>query len=240
MNYIYKTIFNSRLKTKTPPYYYIGSKTDSSFVDGKLLENNGNFYFGSSRYKGYKDFIDNDTKVEILEEYEYIDYNKLLQAEKHYQLKVSAKTNPEYFNLSYATDTSNYSNPDYATYKHNTTGKCIRLRRDDNLVKSGIYVGITTGIKSSKEHRNKISDSIKGENNPFFNRTHSKESLDKISDKAKLRLAKSHPRQKSVIINGVKYRGVRPAARELNINPNTVINNIKKNLPGWNYESKIS
>ena len=234
MNFVYKIVFNDRIKNGTPPYYYIGSKTNASYVDGKIIDAHGREYYGSSRYPGYHDFINNVT-VEILEQYDDIKHTKLLERENFYQKQVNVKTNPDYFNLDYACGHNSYANADFASYKHYITGKCIRLERNHPLVKSGVYVGVTKGVKSSDEHRKHISEGITGENNGFYGKKHTKETINKISEKAKKRLKHSHPRQKGVIINGIKYRGVRPAARALGINPNTIINKIKANIKGWAY-----
>ncbi|ULA51778.1 hypothetical protein RPN226_gp021 [Escherichia phage vB_EcoM-RPN226] len=237
MNFVYKIVFNNRIKENTPPFYYIGSKTNASYVDGKIIDSNGHEYYGSSRYPGYYDFIDNVT-VEILEQFDEIEHAELLERENFYQKQVKVKTNPDYFNLDYACGHNSYANSDFASYKHHITGKCIRLERNHPLVKSGEYVGVTKGAKCSDAHRKLISEAITGENNGFYGKKHSKETLDIIAEKAKKRLKHSHPRQKGVIINGIEYRGVRPAARELGINPNTIIRKIKTNTKGWAYAAQ--
>lgn len=237
MNFVYKIVFNNRIKENTPPFYYIGSKTNASYVDGKIIDSNGREYYGSSRYPGYYDFIDNVT-VEILEQFDEIEHAELLERENFYQKQVKVKTNPDYFNLDYACGHNSYANSDFASYKHHITGKCIRLERNHPLVKSGEYVGVTKGAKCSDAHRKLISEAITGENNGFYGKKHSKETLDIIAEKAKKRLKHSHPRQKGVIINGIEYRGVRPAARELGINPNTIIRKIKTNTKGWAYAAQ--
>ncbi|AKA61894.1 homing endonuclease [Proteus phage vB_PmiM_Pm5461] len=236
MNFVYKVIFNNRIKNKTMPYYYIGSKTNASYVNNKIICSDGKEYYGSSKYKNYYDFIDDSVEVVILEKYETITHSELLKIESKYQKEVKAKTNPEYFNLDYACSHNSYCNSKYATYKHIKTGKCIRLERNHPLVKSGEYVGVTYGKKLSNCHKSNISKSVSGENNGFYGKTHSKETINRISEKAKQRLKNSHPRQKPVIINGVKYRGVRPASRILNINPNTIISKIKRGCEGWSYD----
>ena len=236
MNYIYKVIFNSRIKQNTPPFYYIGSKTKAEYINGKIIEENGKEYFGSSRYPGYHSFIDENTTIEILEEYENISHEDLLSIESRYQHECIAKTNPDYFNLDYACGHNSYAKSNYGTYKHCVTGKCIRLPTNHEAVLSGEYVGATKDKKLSKDHKAAISKGVSGENNGFYGRKHSEETLNTIAEKASKRLANSHPRQKGVIINGVKYRGVRPAARELGINKNTIIKNIRNGVEGWSYE----
>ena len=61
MNIVYKLTFINRLKTNIRPYYYIGSKSNCSFVDGVIVDNKTNKpYFGSSKYKNYKSIVNND------------------------------------------------------------------------------------------------------------------------------------------------------------------------------------
>lgn len=151
MNIVYKFIFVDRIENKSPPYYYIGSKTNCTVKDGKIYDlKSGKVYVGSSRHK---DYPKNEVAIlEILGEYKL---DILLEKEKQFQLEVSAKTNPEYFNLEYAT-ISNYCKSGYANYKHIISGKVIRLHKDDPIIKSGEYVGIHKGRKLNKDHVDKV------------------------------------------------------------------------------------
>lgn len=41
-NVVYKLSFTNRIKDLEPPYYYVGSKSNCRFVDGKILDKNNN------------------------------------------------------------------------------------------------------------------------------------------------------------------------------------------------------
>lgn len=67
------------------------------------------------------------------------------------------------------------------------------------------------------------------ENNPMKGKTH--------TDEVKLLLSENSPNNKQCIIEGVVYRSVAEAARQLNISENTVRGRVKnKNFKNWNYE----
>ena len=48
MNIVYKMTFLSRLENNTPPFYYIGMKTNCSFKDNIILGKNEKPYWSSS------------------------------------------------------------------------------------------------------------------------------------------------------------------------------------------------
>ena len=180
MNVIYKIIFIDRLKSNIKPYYYIGSKTNCSIINGKIIDSVGNEYYGSSKYKNYKEI----TKIEkieinILFQSDDISYKDLLLLEKEYHILNDVVTSTEYFNLNIAT-INNYSDPEYGTYKHIETNKYVRLKRDHPLVLNGTYVGATKNSKHTKETLNKMSVSNSGDKNGFYGKTHSDETKDKI------------------------------------------------------------
>lgn len=179
-HYVYLVKFENRIKRKEEPYYYIGSKSNSTFINNKLYDSKGNEYIGSSRYPGYKDlFYKENAKIEIISEVFNID--DLLKIEKEEQLKVKAKTNSLYFNMEYANEYNNYSKSGYGTYKHHKTGKVVRLKVDDPLVLSNEYVGVTKGTTLSIETKNKISKSTRGPNNGFYGKQHTEKAKNKIS-----------------------------------------------------------
>lgn len=103
VNVIYKLIFNDRLKNRTPPYYYIGSKLNCGIKDNVIIDSRGKPYYSSC----YQDrFIESISKeipsVEIIEIVE--DASSVLSCERHHQLSVTAVKNEDYFNLIYAGD----------------------------------------------------------------------------------------------------------------------------------------
>lgn len=83
------------------------------------------------------------------------------------------------------------------------------------------------------------------ENNPMKGKTHTDEVkllLSEINSKPKSEehknnISKNSPNNKQCIIEGVVYRSVAEAARQLNISENTVRGRVKnKNFKNWNYE----
>jgi len=178
MHCVYLLSFTNRLKQNTPPYYYVGSKSDFSFTDGRLYDKAGKLYAGSSRYNGWKDIVKDEYEVSILSTWE--EYKDCIVAEYDEQIARNAVASPEYFNLSFAACNS-FANPRFALFKHSVTGKRVRLEIDHAMVLSGEYVGITKGNKLSKEHRMKISNGQLGDKNQFFGRKHTDESLQKMS-----------------------------------------------------------
>ena len=81
--------------------------------------------------------------------------------------------------------------------------------------------------------------------NPMKGKTHTDEVkllLSEInskpkSDEHKNNISKNSPNNKQCIIEGVVYRSVAEAARQLNISENTVRGRVKnKNFKNWNYE----
>jgi hypothetical protein len=83
------------------------------------------------------------------------------------------------------------------------------------------------------------------ENNPFRGKTHSEEHIQKLrevnsepkSEKHKNNISKNSPNNKQCVIEGIAYRSVAEAARQLGISENTVRGRVKnKNFKNWNYE----
>lgn len=147
MHIVYKLIFTNRLLEKTPPYYYIGSKTNCTIVDGKIIDRHGKPYYGSSSIKDWRKIVKTSViEVEIFYSSEY--HEDLLLKEDELIVENNAVKSFEYFNKSRPT-INNYADPDYATYKHKITGKTVRLPRNDPDVISGEYLGVTAGIKYS-------------------------------------------------------------------------------------------
>lgn len=84
------------------------------------------------------------------------------------------------------------------------------------------------------------------ENNPFRGKTHSEEHIQKLrevnsepkSEQHKNNISKNSPNNKQCVIEGMIYRSVAEAARQLGISENTVRGRVKnKNFKNWNYEN---
>lgn len=201
MNYVYKIIFNRRKQNNVLPYYYIGSKSNAMYEHGQLLDSNRKAYYGSSSYDGYYELIESDDiTTEILGSFnEYID---ALNYEKYIQEKEDVVANPKYFNLAIAT-VNNFTNPEYASYKHIVTGKRVRLPRNHHMVENGEYVGVSFGSTLPEEIRKKIGR--KGLLNPFYGKHHTEDTKVIISSKTK-GLKISEERRKAFIQNVAKMK----------------------------------
>lgn len=161
-----------RLNTMTPPYYYIGSKSNCKIKGGVIFSSNGREYWGSSRYNGYP-FKSEGAIVKVLKDVTGAEYSEIIKKEYAIQKQFNVVESPDYFNLSYATVNS-FSEPGYSVYRHkNNPNKIIRLKTDDYLVESREYIHINTNVvkdesvisnwvekvaskPKSSEHRRKI------------------------------------------------------------------------------------
>jgi hypothetical protein len=83
------------------------------------------------------------------------------------------------------------------------------------------------------------------ENNPMKGKTHSDEvkailrevNSKPKSEEHKSKISRNSPNNKTCIINGITYRSVAEAARQLSISENTVRGRVKnKNFKNWSYE----
>jgi hypothetical protein len=83
------------------------------------------------------------------------------------------------------------------------------------------------------------------ENNPFRGKTHNEEHIQKLrevnsepkSEEHKNNISKNSPNNKQCVIEGITYRSVAEASRQLGISENTVRGRVKnKNFKNWNYE----
>tara|TARA_B100000929_G_scaffold290599_1_gene284970 strand:+ start:103625 stop:104788 length:1164 start_codon:yes stop_codon:yes gene_type:complete len=176
MNIVYKITFLDRKENNIYPYIYIGSKSNCNFVDGKIIDRNGNSYYGSSTWPNYYEIVKKgNLKIELLFHSE--NYNECLMKEKELHLKEDVVANPEYFNKTIAS-ISNYSDPSYATYKHTLYGKIVRLPRNHPLVENGTYVGVTKG--DTVKHSG--NGSRFGMFNSFYGKTHSEQTKQKLRE----------------------------------------------------------
>jgi hypothetical protein len=178
MNIIYRIVFESRFQRNEKPFYYIGSKSNCKFIEGKLFKGSKE-YRGSSKYNGYHNLFETETyHVEVLEILD--NHKELIKREYEVQKQHSVVESLDYFNLNYAIDNL-FCASGYGTYKsvHNKN-KVIRLPIDHPLVLSGEYVGVSKGNTLTEETRKKIGRS--GKENPFYGKTHTEETKRKISE----------------------------------------------------------
>lgn len=150
MDIIYKIIFRDRLNAMTPPYYYIGSKSNCEIKGGVIFAANGQEYWGSSRYNDYP-FSSEGATAEILKDMSGARYDDIIKEEYSIQKHYNVVESPEYFNLSYAT-VNTFSEPGYSVYRHkNNPNKIIRLKTDDCLIESGEYIHVNTNAVKDKK-----------------------------------------------------------------------------------------
>lgn len=207
MHIVYKIIFPNRKKLGIRPSEYIGSKSNCTIVDGIIHKANGKQYWGSSKSKDFLTALENEEKiVEVLYQSEL--YEDVLKEEHQCHIMLDVAANPDYFNLTIAA-VNTFANPAYALYKHVETGKRVRLRRAHPLVESGVYVGITKGIKYTNERKKAISESNAGENNPFFNKSHTSETKKAIGLKNSQRV-----KSEEEIQNWIEKVAKRPMTEE--------------------------
>lgn len=166
-------VYRINLNREELPNSYIGSKSNCSIINGKIIDQRGKEYVGSSTYPNYLEIMQSGIEyyVEIL--FEGSDYNEIIKTEANIQRQMDVVVDPKFFNLSIAGE-STFANPEYATMRHVLTGKVARIQKNHPKIISGEWVGLTRGrIMSDVERRSKA---MVGEENPFFGRKHSEKS----------------------------------------------------------------
>lgn len=173
-------------------HLYIGSKSNCNFINGKIIDSNGKYYYGSSEDGLMKHLI--LTEEMLIEKLYSSDiYEEVLRMERDIHIINDVVADTRYFNKSIAT-INTYTNPDYATYKHIITGKCVRLPRTHPMVLSSEYVGVTSGFKVYNNGEIQIqcdhhpgekwiegileSNRLYGDLNGFHGKKHTKESIE--------------------------------------------------------------
>jgi hypothetical protein len=173
-------VYLIQIKRKEYPNKYIGIKSNSSIIDGKIYGYRG-LYEGSSTDKEYKNII-NTCGYDAILLGQFDDWLDALQYEKELHINYDVVANEEFFNKTIATENT-YCNPEYATYKNVKTGKVVRLKRNHHKVISGEYVGVTKNRILGEQE--KKSRGRSGNLNPFYGKTHKEDVIKKISETAK-------------------------------------------------------
>lgn len=192
MNIVYKITLKRRKENNIEPYCYIGSKTNCTFENGIIYDKSRKQYYGSSRWAGYNEIIKEEIgfiDIEILVCCISSNSADLIDLERYFQIEDDVVRSTSYFNKSYPAK-SNYSDPNYATFKHSVTGKVVRLLRDDHMVLDGTYVGVTKGNKQKPRKK------LFGPENHFYGKKHKEESIKKIIEKRKLQVITEESRKK--------------------------------------------
>ena len=146
MHLVYIVEFVDRLASDTKPYYYIGSKANSTFVDGEIRDKKNAVYRGSSTKDDYQNLVASEKiKVSILGEFD--DYEACLDYENQMHKHHNVVADPRYFNRAEA-KVCNFHAPGYGTFRHSETGKIVKLPTDHAQVKSGEFVNVNCGYKT--------------------------------------------------------------------------------------------
>jgi len=202
LNLVYQIIFPNRKEQNKLPYQYIGSKSNGNFNGKDIIDKNGKPYLGSSRDKNYRNVIKSKEPYEIIILYQAdCSYEDILIKEREYHLLNDVVVNPTFFNKGIAM-VNTYSDPTYATMKHVETGKIARIPRDTPSIKTGEWVGVTSGIPQSEEY--KIRNAAKfREMKSFLGKKHTDEVKAKLS---KLRIEYNKTEQGKLEIEKSKER----------------------------------
>lgn len=156
---VYKFINKTRLKNGTPPYYYIGSKTNCAFVFGKIYDKFNKEYWSSTKNINLKQDLSEDVfEVEVLFIKNKKDETSITFYEREEQLKVEKSIwNVEYYNNSYAN--GKFTTKGKAVYvnKHNK-GEVLLLDTSDARVLDGTFIALSKGRKASKGTLNKLKE----------------------------------------------------------------------------------
>lgn len=195
---VYCIVFTDRLKHGIFPNSYVGSKSNCYLKDNKIYNIKNKEYWGSAKDKEYKKLIKSGEKRTVVILFETDNYRDMIDKEKEIHIKLDVVGDPKYFNKSIANTISNYSNPNFATYKHISSGKIARLERDNPRVISGEWVGVTKNIPAKETTKQKLKNWHKENENPFKGKTHTEITKAKISKKANNRYS-NNPKLREAI-----------------------------------------
>lgn len=182
-NLVYRIVFENRKEQNILPYQYIGSKSNCIFENNKIKTSRGKFYYGSSTYENWDQIVEEEKDHVTIEVLKWCDeYVEALNYESTIQKSLDVVANPSYFNLSIAT-VNNFTDPNYATYKHTIYNKTVRLPRNHPAVISGEYVGVSSGVKFTDKEKRKRAKF--GKDNHFYGKEHTDSTKKHISEKRK-------------------------------------------------------
>ena len=128
---VYKIIFNDRISNKTPPYYYIGSKSNCSYKNGVIYDKNSKPYFGSCKSKLFLNSLKEENNLNSIILFETDNFHFMLELERKTQIENNVVLSVDFFNAAIATSKNNLTNPDYTTCRSLSTGKIARIHKDD-------------------------------------------------------------------------------------------------------------
>jgi len=149
-------------------------------VDGTIIDRHGKPYYGSSFWHGYDSIVESSRqhiKVDVLAAIKTDEYRDLIARERELQLERDVVADTRFFNKSIA-GVNTFADPNYATFRHTTTNKTVRLRRDHPLVIAGLYRGVTSGMTFPERDYPDRS----GSNNPFYGKRHPDHVIRRIAE----------------------------------------------------------
>ena len=199
MNYVYRHI-----RKDTNEIFYIGIGSDTDYKRA-FSNKNRNIYWRNISCK-------TDYDVEII--YESEDYNFIKKKEIEF-IKLYGRKDLGFGTLVNMTDGG-----------EGVLGRIVSKEQKDKLrITTSIFF---KGIPKSEEHRKKIGDSQKGRegkfgsDNPFYNKKHTKESINKIKNNKPDSSGGKNPRAIKIIntSTGIIYDCIKEAAEFLNIKQN--------------------
>lgn len=219
INIVYKFTFTERLKNKTPPYYYIGSKTKCYIRDNKIITANGKQYFTSSTNPDVKEIIKSgmyDFEVLCVND----DKDNITTLEREYHILHDVAKNIEYYNKMISTDNPNFGITDHIPCYIN--GKIDYVHKDFYYNNRDICVGINKDRVYYKDTVNKINYMLhperdekfindnnlvigrytidqSGENNPFYGKLHSDDSKERMVE-SRRKYFEKHPEEYELLL----------------------------------------
>lgn len=100
MNVVYWFTFETRLKNKTPPYFYIGSKHNCAFENGVIIDSHNKEYWSSCKQPRFIEALSEKPTVKILHV-----CDDVLSEEEFYHQHYNVVKSPLFFNKASARGT---------------------------------------------------------------------------------------------------------------------------------------
>lgn len=183
-NLVYWFTFESRLKARTPPYFYIGSKTNAKFENGVIIDKRNKEYWSSSEQSDFLSALKIEKPtVKILHMCEDV-----LDEEERYHIHYDIPKSTLFFNKARASGKFGGSGERAPRFgMKNSEYTCSQISKAQK------------NVPKSKEHKLSISDGLNRfyEKDNRINNIRGKQVLKTWSDGAKKRYSNpdnEHPR----------------------------------------------
>ena len=183
MNIVYWLEFSQRIKNKTPPYFYIGSKHDCLIQNGVIIDSHGREYWSSCKQPRFISALSERPKVKILHICEYP-----LDEEEFYHIHYNVVKSPLFFNKAQASGKFGGAGDKAPRFgMKNSEYTCSQISKAQK------------DIPKSEEHKSSISEGLNRfyEKGDRINNTRGKQVLKTWSNGAKKRYSNpdnEHPR----------------------------------------------